>query len=368
MLRTDELDYELPNELIATHPADRRDDARMMVLSRSEADRVEHQTIADLPNILEPTDTLFVNDTRVIPARLSGKRDDTGGQVEGLYLNTESRSTWRMMLKSNGRLRPGIIVFFENEDSPADPLRIRLVEKQDKEWMVAVLNEGADENDAEAILNAHGKTPLPPYILKARRDRHDESMSEAEDRLRYQTVYAGDRSGAVAAPTAGLHFTDELLEHCAARGIARMPITLEVGAGTFKPVDVAFVEEHSMHSEWFSIPGETLSLIKEIRKSSGRIVAVGTTTVRALESLSEGELERNTQQTIARSTNLLITPGFQFRFADVLLTNYHLPRSTLLALVGGFLGDLERLKSAYEEAIDEGYRFYSYGDCMLILP
>lgn len=368
MLPTDELDYDLPAELIATHPADRRDEARMMVLSRTDPDRIEHRRIADLPEILEPNDTLIVNDTRVIPARLTGKRADTGGRVEGLYLNTESRDTWRMMLKSNGRLRPGLVVTFESDASWADPLRLRLVNKQENEWIVAVLNEGADKDGAETILNAHGKTPLPPYILKARRDRHDDSMSETEDRKRYQTVYAGGRSGAVAAPTAGLHFTDELLEHCARQGIRRMPITLVVGAGTFKPVDAAFVEEHPMHSEWFSIPSETLSQMREIRKASGRIVAVGTTTVRALESLSERDLETNAQQAIARNTNLLITPGFRFRHTDILLTNYHLPRSTLMALVGAFLGSLDRLKRAYGEAVREGYRFYSYGDCMLILP
>ncbi len=380
MLKTDDLDYQLPDRLIATHPTHRRDEARLMVLSRSDPTYVEHRIISDLPELLRENDLLVVNDTRVLPARLTGRRTDTGGKIEGLYLDSPDNHTWRMMLKSNGKLRPGLIIQFTGTHDNHE-VRVRLLEKYDAVWLVKVIENQLcnhentfTESTPQHLLDQVGQTPLPPYILKARRDRHEHPVSDDEDKKRYQTVYAGESAGAVAAPTAGLHFTDKLLAQCDARGMKRAAVTLHVGAGTFKPVDTEYLEEHPMHAEWFSISGKTIhELIQTRADQNKRIVAVGTTTVRTLESLPDldnwtADVDNTSESGIARETRLLITPGFQFRYTDILLTNFHLPRSTLLALVGAFIGDVDRLKSAYEEAIQRDYRFYSYGDAMLILP
>lgn len=380
MLRTDDLDYQLPDQLIATRPTHRRDEARLMVLSRSDPTYMEHRIISDLPELLRENDLLVVNDTRVLPARLIGRRTDTGGKIEGLYLDSPDNHTWHMMLKSNGKLHPGLIIqFTDTHDN--HKLCVRLLEKYDAVWQVRVIENQlcANENNPAKLSVQHsleqvGRTPLPPYILKARRDRHEHPVSDDEDKKRYQTVYAGESAGAVAAPTAGLHFTDELLTKCKTRGMKCAAVTLHVGAGTFKPVETIYLEEHPMHAEWFSVSGNTIHELKQTHADQNkRIVAVGTTTVRTLESLPDlnnwtADVDTPRESGIARETRLLITPGFQFRYTDILLTNFHLPRSTLLALVGAFIGDLYRLKSIYEEAIQRDYRFYSYGDAMLILP
>ncbi len=370
MLRTADLDYHLPDRLIATHPAVRREEARLLVISRSDPSFVAHHVVRELPNLLEPHDTLIVNDTRVIPARLAGKRIETGGKVEGLFLECVGESTWRVMLKSNGKLQPNSRIELTPSQkidgkNDARPVTIRLIQKQDAVWTVECEEVALSPQDT---LTRIGQTPLPPYILRARKERGELITDEGHDRDRYQTVYASKDAQAVAAPTAGLHFSKSLLQACRDRQIGEERVTLHVGAGTFKPVEAETLDDHPMHTEWCNVPASTLSFLKNRGQSpNGRTIAVGTTTVRtlesmpALESIAEGE-------SFTTETDLLIAPGFDFRFTDVLMTNFHLPRSTLLALVGAFLGDLERLKDAYATAIEHEYRFYSYGDAMLILP
>jgi len=240
MLPTADLDYHLPDNLIATHPTHRRDEARLMLLSRSDPSYVEHRIISDLPDILKKNDFLIVNDTRVLPARLLGSRLDTGGKIEGLYLDSPQPNTWRMMLKSGGKLKPGLQLQFTSTDKKHH-LQIQLLEKQNAIWTVKIVNTSTDNPQSkqshQQLLEQIGRTPLPPYILKQRKYRNDNTFSEQEDKQRYQTIYAGNRAGAVAAPTAGLHFTEKLLSRCRARGMNDAAITLHVGAGTFKPVE-----------------------------------------------------------------------------------------------------------------------------------
>ena len=382
MLRTAELDYDLPPELIATRPADRRDEARLLVMSRSDPDRLEHRLVGDLPEFIEPGDLMVMNDTRVIPARLIGYRVDTHGRVEGLFLADRTKQSqpirWELMLKSNRKLRVGLeLEFLPPSDRPSETrrrLRVCIAERLETTWLVEPL---VDSSDSFTALEQVGYTPLPPYILRARRDRQEEGMKDQHDRERYQTVYAGGESGAVAAPTAGLHFTEELLAACEARGAHRAMLTLHVGVGTFKPIECESLDEHPMHEEFFTVPIETIGALCAARSTdtpdstSPRVLAVGTTTVRALESLPT-DLYSTPTEGLSQHTDLLIAPGFEFRHVDAMLTNFHLPRSTLLALVGAFLGEgtegIDRLKAAYAEAIAHEYRFSSYGDAMLILP
>ncbi|MFG0331396.1 MAG: tRNA preQ1(34) S-adenosylmethionine ribosyltransferase-isomerase QueA [Phycisphaerales bacterium] len=358
MLRTDDLDYELPDRLIATRPADRRDDARLLVMRR-QRDEIEHRRVRDLPDLLGDKDAVVVNDTRVAPARLVGRRADTGGRIEGLYLARREASRWECLLKSNGRLRPGLVIDLQAPDGGPSGVSLELESRSDAAWLVHVKAPA----DGPTALERAGHTPLPPYIVKARsRQAGLNQLTDREDRERYQTVYAG-REGAVAAPTAGLHFTSELMARLSDRGVALGRVTLHVGAGTFKPVDAEFVDEHPMHAEWYEAPAETAELVRRTRVAGGRVIAVGTTTVRTLESLPDPL----PSVTTSGETRLLITPGYEFRFVDGLMTNFHLPRSTLLALVGAMVG-VDRLLAAYREAIAREYRFYSYGDAMLILP
>ncbi len=266
-----------------------------------------------------------------------------------------------MLLKSNGKLRPGQEVRLRGTGGE---LTIRLRDRSAEAWLVEPLAEG----EPHVLLERVGLTPVPPYILRARKERQEEAAGEtdARDRSWYQTVYADDSAaGAVAAPTAGLHFTPQLLEALSGRGVERAEVVLQVGAGTFKPIETEHVEEHPMHHERFVVRREVMQRIVETRAKGGRIIAVGTTTARALESLPTLAAEND----VATETDLLITPGYRFRHIDGLLTNFHLPRSTLLAMVGALLeGGVPRLLRVYEEAIRERYRFYSYGDAMLILP
>jgi S-adenosylmethionine:tRNA ribosyltransferase-isomerase len=366
MLPTADLDYHLPQELIATRPLAERANARLLVTGRGANASVAHKQVRDLPDLLAPGDLLVVNVTKVVPARFRGERRDTGGRVEGLFLEARPTGDWLVLLKSNGKLRSGQEV--ELHGAGGD-LALRLHERAGDAWLVESLSDG----DALALLDRVGRTPLPPYILRARKAQRergelsdDEMATDELDRAWYQTVYADDAAaGAVAAPTAGLHFTPELLAELRRRGVQRAEIVLQVGAGTFKPVETQHVEEHPMHSERFLVRREVMRRIVDTRRAGGRVIAVGTTTARALESLPSLEADRD----IAASTDLLITPGYEFRHIDGLLTNFHLPRSTLLAMVGAFLeGGVPRLLRIYEEAIRERYRFYSYGDAMLLLP
>jgi len=354
-MRTEELEYDLPEGLIATHPAARREDARMLVVRRAEGLRVEHRRVSDLPEFVGPCDAVTLNDSRVVRARLRGRRADTGGKVEGLYLGADAGrpGVWRVMLKSNGKLRAGMRVELAAEGGPTITL---VTPRGGGEWSV--------RTDAGAgALERLGLVPLPPYILQARRAR-GEAVEDPADADRYQTVYAArEKPGSVAAPTAGLHLTPGLLERIAAKGASVGAVTLHVGAGTFKPVESETLESHAMHSERVEVPGDALASIERARAAGGRSLAVGTTTARALESVPashEGDYEGE--------TGLLIAPGHEWKRVDALLTNFHLPRSTLLAMVGAlFPGGVRELLDLYGVAIGEGYRFYSYGDAMLVL-
>lgn len=365
MLRTSDLDYHLPPEAIATRPAQPRDSARLMVVRRAGDRPPEHRVVSDLPEILRRGDLLVLNTTRVLPARLEGERHDTHGHVEGLFLGpapaAPGGARWVVLLRGK-RLRPGVELVL-GAPEPARPTRtVRLVEPvadQAGGWVVEVLSaDGMGEPDA---LDQVGRTPLPPYILKARRHA-GLGVADSADRVWYQTVFA-DEPGSVAAPTAGLHFTPELLTALETRGVARAGVVLHVGTGTFRPVETEFVEQHPMHGEFCRVPEDTVGAVAQARARAGRVVAVGTTSARVLESFASSGAAHEYE------TRLLITPGYPWRVVDGLLTNFHLPRSTLLAMVAAlFPGGIEYVKTLYQEAIGRGYRFYSYGDAMLILP
>ncbi len=346
----EELEYLLPAELIAQAPPKRREDARLLVMDRA-ADTIRDRRIVDLPDLLRPGDLLVLNDTKVLPAKFSARRK-TGGTVGGLFVEEESPGRWRVLLEGSKRLRTGEILAMDSPSGP--PVSMKLLTNHDGgEWLVQVSAAGT----VEEILNRVGRTPLPPYI---RRDTHDWN-SDQLDRDRYQTVYA-QRLGAVAAPTAGLHVTQPLLDRLKAIGVNVAFVTLHVGLGTFKPIIADDLSMHEMHAEHFHLPAETAEAVKACH---GRVVAVGTTTVRVLES-SAALCDSRTVHPDVGSTALLIYPPYEFRVVDMLLTNFHLPKSTLLALVMAFAG-VERTRLAYAHAIEQRYRFYSFGDAMLIL-
>jgi S-adenosylmethionine:tRNA ribosyltransferase-isomerase len=360
VLRTSDLDYELPESCIATHPVTPRDAARLMVVPRAGGEPADH-TVRDLRSLLRPGDLLVFNRTRVLPARFRGRRVGTGGRFEGLYLAERSPGPplrWHVMLKA-GHLRPGVELELDPQQPGAAPIILSLLARtEDSGWEVEVTGAAS----TAAALDLAGEMPLPPYILAARR-RFDPANRDADDRERYQTVFARE-PGSVAAPTAGLHFTPELLAALDSVGIGRAEVLLHVGTGTFKPVETEFVESHPMHEEWCSMGEPAAAAIVKARAKGGRVIAVGTTAARTLEAYAA-----HPGRTEFLLTRLLITPGYQWKSVDGLLTNFHLPRSTLMALVGARLdGDgIARLKAAYRRAMDRGYRFYSYGDAMLVL-
>mgnify|MGYP001580564530 CR=1 FL=1 len=340
-----EFDYELPPEAIAQEPLPERDASRLLVLDR-QTGRLRHQRFCDLPELLEPGDLLVVNRSRVFPARLLGHRVG-GGEAEILLLRPLGEGCWEALVRPGRKLRPGhqvqvgaeLTVRIESEAFGAEGRR-----------RVSLLV--AAEEEAAQIERA-GHVPLPPYIR--REDR-------PADRDRYQTVFARE-TGSVAAPTAGLHFTPDLLRRLEARGIQRVDILLHVGPGTFRPVKAVRVEDHRLEAEPYFIPAETAAALAATRRRGRRVVAVGTTTTRALEASAarHGEVVPETAD-----TDLVIVPGFRFRAVDAVVTNFHLPRSSLLLLVSAFAGR-EAVLAAYGDAIRAGYRFYSYGDAMLIL-
>ena len=346
-MRIDDLEYELPDSLIATRPVEPRDAARMMVVHR-DSGTIEHRTVRDLSSYLNREDIIVRNRSRVVPARFEGSRVDTGGSISGLFLHAKEDGHWLVMLKSNGTLRAGIGVQLHHQG----PV-INLIERHGRHWLV----RPESEDSADKILSICGLTPLPPYILRARGDRN---IPDEFDRERYQTIYACE-PGSVAAPTAGLHFTQELENRLADQGIAFLDVVLHVGAGTFAPVTVERLEEHPMHEEWCSIEAATIKTIMNPSRQ-GRLVAVGTTTTRVIESLPDIDPGQNW----TGMTDLMISPPFNWRFVDVLMTNFHLPRSTLLALVAARIG-IELMHKAYREAVQREYRFYSYGDAMLLI-
>jgi S-adenosylmethionine:tRNA ribosyltransferase-isomerase len=349
MAEIDEYDYELPAELIAQEPLSNRTDARLLVVDRVRG-TCEHRQVRDLPEILRPGDCLAFNDTKVVPARLVGRRDRTGGRWQGLFLGAGASGEWSVLGKTRGKLETGErIVLIDS--AGRDVLGLVVLAKLDGgRWTV---RPEASEPWPD-LLERAGHVPLPPYIRGGE--------SRPADRGNYQTVFAR-HPGAVAAPTAGLHFTPELLAELAGCGVDQTHVTLHVGIGTFRPVTAERLADHPMHSEWARIEAAAARRLTACRQAGGRIVAVGTTVVRTLESAAtvhgglagwEGE------------TNLFIRPPYQFQAIDALLTNFHLPKSTLLVLVRTFGGD-DLLKHAYAEAIRERYRFFSYGDAMLIL-
>jgi len=332
-----DFDFALPDERIAQEPAP-RGASRLLVLDALGAAR--HRSIGDLVELLRPGDLLVVNDTRVIPARLFAERAGSGGAIELLLVERRSEQLWDCLVRPGRRARPG------SELRLGGSLTARVVAIGDDGRRTVEFSE-----PLEPHLDALGHVPLPPYI-----DRPD----RAEDRERYQTVYAAN-PGAIAAPTAGLHFSDELLARLAARGVERAAVTLHVGIGTFKPVTAELVHEHRMDEERYVVPPSAARAIAAARDEGRRIVAVGTTVVRTLESAAA---ETGAVPAGAGATRLFIVPGYRFRVVDLLLTNFHLPRSTLLMLVAAFAGR-ERVLAAYAEAIAAGYRFFSYGDAML---
>ncbi|MEY2711849.1 MAG: hypothetical protein RLZZ217_778 [Planctomycetota bacterium] len=351
-LRTDELDYALDPACVATVPAEPRDSARMMVVRRGGGDIV-HARVRDLPQWLVAGDLLVANHTKVAPVRFEGERLGDCRAFEGLFTAPAGERSWSALVKGAKRLRPGDRIELHGAGGARAVVVAR--ERREDSWIVDF------DGVPSEVLELVGRAPLPPYILGARRERH-ESIDEAVDRDRYQTVYAQAMTRpSVAAPTAGLHLTDDLLQVLRQQGVDWAGVELQVGLGTFKPVESEWLDEHPMHAEWCRIEQPALDRILSTRARGGRVIAVGTTSVRVVESLPEppvsGEFE----------TRLLIAPGHRLRLVDGLLTNFHLPRSTLLALVGAMVG-LERLKQLYALAQREGYRFYSYGDCMLILP
>jgi len=339
-MKVDAFDFELPRELIAARPAVPRDSARLLVVGEGLADH----RVRELPALLAPGDLLVWNDTRVVPARLRGRRG--GAEIEVTLLEARGAGEWRCLARPARRLRPGDQVRF------AAGLAALVVDKgEGGEVGLRFVPESAD---LSAALARHGEMPLPPYILRQR-------AADARDRRDYQTVYAS-AAGAVAAPTAGLHFTRRLIARLAARGVGQAAVTLHVGAGTFRPVTAADTADHRMEAERGVVSRETAAAINQARRDGGRIVAVGTTTLRLLESAAD---QAGAVHPFAGETELFITPGYRFKTAQVLLSNFHLPRSTLFMLVSAFAG-LERMKAAYAHAMGAGYRFYSYGDCTLL--
>ena len=355
-MHTAELHYDLPPELIARQPADRRDASRLLVLDRATG-TLSHEPFAQLPMLL-PADALMVlNDTKVIPARLDMRRQ-TGGRTEGLFLHEVSPGIWEIMLTGSGRLKPGEELLIDGSDR-----RLRLRSRIDATTWQA---EPVPAGDCLDILAEVGHPPLPPYIRHARQednpDRPPSAEQEARDVERYQTVFARE-PGAVAAPTAGLHFTPEVLADLDARGIDRAFVTLHVGAGTFLPIRCDDLAEHDIHSEWYDCPQATAEAINTARDQGRPIVAVGTTSVRVLETCSD----ESGRVTPGRGeTKLFIYPPYRYKVVDHLVTNFHLPGSTLLAMIYALAGR-EQVMGACNQAIEQRYRFYSYGDAMLIV-
>ncbi len=341
-MRVDAFDFDLPKHLIADRPLSPRDSARLLVVGdQGLADR----HVRDLPSLLTPGDCLVVNDTKVIPARLVGRRGDA--RIEVTLHQNHGDGRWRAFARPAKRLRPGDVIRF------SDDFEAEVTGRESGEVSLTFNCHG---DDFWVALDAHGVMPLPPYIPRA-------TGPDTRDRDDYQTMFA-DPPGAVAAPTAGLHFTRELTSALDAVGVERVAVTLHVGAGTFLPVKVMDTADHKMHGEWGRVGEAAATAINDARANGGRVVAVGTTALRLLESAAGDD---RVVHPFEGGTDLFITPGYRFKAVDRLLTNFHLPRSTLFMLVAAFSG-LERMQAAYAHAVESGYRFYSYGDACLLSP
>ena len=340
-------DYTIPKHLIAQHPIAKRDESRLLVLHRKSA-RIEHRKFYDIIEYLNCGDVLVLNDTKVAPARIIGSRT-TGGRVEGLIIKETDENTWEILLQSNHRLKETEALCFGNNTVIG-----RLVCRNDTgSWTIRFENR----KKFLEMLESSGRMPLPPYI---KRNPEDKS-SGIHDKERYQTIYA-KKMGAIAAPTAGLHFTESILQELTNKGIKIVYITLHVGLGTFKPIKEEDFRKHTIHKEFYNIPEAAIDTINKAKSLGKRIIATGTTTCRVLETLARN----HTTKRSSGWTDLFIYPPYKFKLTDSLITNFHLQRSTLILLVSAFAGG-ENIASSYEEAISLGYRFYSYGDCMLIL-
>ncbi len=347
-MNTSDFDYDLPEGLIAQVPAVQRTASRMLVVHR-DAGTLEHRHVSDIGEYLDAGDLLVVNNTKVIPARIFGHKQETGGSIELLLLEPLGEDTWRVLCRASRRQKVGNRLIMANGHIVADVLAIGEAGRLD----VRLESDGPLLD----VLEQEGETPLPPYIKRTADDDR-----KTGDRSRYQTVYASE-PGAVAAPTAGLHFTPELLEELAAGGVTKAEVTLHVGIGTFRPVNVETVSDHRMDEERYDIGEDAAAAIRRTRQGQGRIVAVGSTSVRTLESAmaAHGDISA-----CSGRSDLFIYPPYTFRAVDAMLTNFHLPKSTLLMMVSALAGS-ELIRRAYAEAIQERYRFFSYGDCMLIL-
>lgn len=336
-----DFDFYLPEELIAQHPLEQRDSSRLMVLDK-ETGKIDHRTFHDIVEYLNEGDTLVLNNTRVLPARLIGEKEESGGKIEFLLLKRVEGDKWECLAKPGKSAREGRRFTFGGGKLKAEVIEV----KEDGNRIVEFYYDGIFEE----VLDSLGEMPLPPYI-------HE----RLEDKERYQTVYSKEE-GSAAAPTAGLHFTKELLEQIKEKGVNVVYLTLHVGLGTFRPVKVENIEEHDMHSEYYHLSKETADIINETKKRGNKVISVGTTSTRTLETIGDENGEVREQ---SGWTNIFIYPGYKFKIVDRLITNFHLPESTLIMLVSTLAGK-EHVMHAYEEAVKEKYRFFSFGDAMFI--
>lgn len=354
MMKTDDFNFHLPEELIAQKPAERRTDARMMVLHR-DTGKIEHRHVHNITEYLNGPDLLVMNNTKVIPARIFGEKE-SGGKVELLLLEEVEPHIWQCLMRSSRRPKPGMHMKFCKGE-----LDIEMIEEGE---LGRCLLRFHSERPLLDLLDESGIPPLPPYI--ARKEQTAEQL--ARDKQRYQTVFA-EVPGAVAAPTAGLHFSDELLAELRGQGVNQAMLTLHVGIGTFRPVDAEIVTDHKMDEERYLVSTESLNQICQTKQKGGRIVAVGSTSVRTLETIApmyKSQCGSGAFEALEGRTDIFIYPPYELQMVDAIVTNFHLPKSTLLMMMSAF-ASRELMFKAYDEAIREGYRFYSYGDCMLIL-
>jgi S-adenosylmethionine:tRNA ribosyltransferase-isomerase len=354
-MKTDDFNFHLPEELIAQKPAERRTDARMMVLHRATG-QIEHRHVHNITDYLQAPDLLVMNNTRVIPARIFGEKPETGGKVELLLLEEVELHVWQCLMRTSRRPKPGAHMRFCGGE-----LDVEMVEEGEQG---RCLLRFTSERPLLELLDESGVPPLPPYI--ARKEQTADQL--ARDKQRYQTVFAKE-PGAVAAPTAGLHFSEELLAELSAQGVPQAMLTLHVGIGTFRPVDAEIITDHKMDEERYLVSTDSLAQIKRAKDQGGRVVAVGSTSVRTLETVAPefaAQCAAGPFVALEGRTDIFIYPPYEFQVVDAIVTNFHLPKSTLLMMMSAFAGR-ENMMKAYEEAIREKYRFYSYGDCMLII-